>query len=146
MQAGRPRGGRRRRGALGVVCVCAASVAVAACSNQQPSINRRPHTGSSTAAEVGGVQQLTVTAGDTYRFDPSTITVHPGPVQITFTNVGKGAPHNLTFLSFMAATPLTTAGQTSQLSFTAPSPGSYTFVCTIHRAQGQTGTLVVLPR
>ena len=29
------------------------------------------------------MQQVTVNAGDTYRFDPSTIIVHPGLVQVT---------------------------------------------------------------
>ncbi|HEV7193766.1 MAG TPA: plastocyanin/azurin family copper-binding protein [Jatrophihabitantaceae bacterium] len=135
----------RRTDALTVVVVVV-SCAVAACSNQQPSINRRPHPGSATASTVGGVQQLTVQAGDTYRFDPSAITVHPGTVHITLVNTGKGAPHNLTFLGFAAATPLAAAGHTQEVTFTAPAPGSYTYVCTIHRVQGQTGTLVVLPR
>ncbi len=36
-------------------------------------------------------------------------------------------------------------GQTVSSTFTTPSPGRYEFVCTIHQALGQTGTLVVLP-
>ena len=42
--------------------------------------------------------------------------------------------------------PDTSAGQTNSMTFTAPSPGTYQFVCTIHTAQGMTGTLVVLPQ
>lgn len=143
---------RRRCGhsGHGATSFVAAAVVVAAvlggCSNTQPSVNRRPHPGSATASLVGGVQQVTVEAGDTYRFDPSTVTVHPGTVHVTLVNTGKGAPHNLTFLGFTAATSLTPAGHQQDVTFTAPTPGSYTFVCTIHRRQGQTGTLVVLAR
>lgn len=118
---------------------------LAGCSNTQASINRRPHRGSSTAALVDGVQQVTITAGDTYRFDPSTITVHPGRVRVVLVNRGKGAPHDWTLPDVPgAATSLASAGETRVATFTAPAPGSYAFSCTIHRNQGQTGTLVVL--
>ena len=128
-----------------VACALAlsASVGVAACSNQQAAVNRQDHPGSATASAVGGTQEVDVTTGDAYRFDPSRITVRSGPVRIVLHNTGKGAPHNLTFLDFAAATPLTSSGQTQSVSFTAPAPGQYQFVCTIHRRQGQTGTLVV---
>jgi plastocyanin len=43
------------------------------------------------------------------------------------------------------ATPLAASGQTQSVTFTAPAPGTYRFVCTIHVKQGQTGKLVVLP-
>ena len=128
-----------------IAALAVAGLASAACTNQQASINRRPHPGTATASIVGGEQQVTVTAGDTYRFDPSTIVVHPGQVKITLENIGKGAPHNLTFLSLPVATALTQSGTSGTVTFTAPAPGTYTFVCTIHRNQGQTGTLVVLP-
>lgn len=122
---------------------CALAV-VAGCSNTQSSINRRPHGGSAGASVVNGVQQITVQAGDTYRFDPSTITVHPGRVAVVLVNTGHGAPHDVTVLGLPgAATPLASAGQTQTATFTAPAAGSYTFVCTIHRKQGQTGKLIV---
>ena len=117
--------------------------ALVACSNQQGPVNRRPHPGSATASTVDGIQQVDVTAGDTYRFDPSRITVHPGTVRIVLHNTGTGAPHNLTFFAFAAATPLAASGKTQSVMFTAPAPGQYQFVCTIHQRQGQTGTLVV---
>lgn len=44
-----------------------------------------------------------------------------------------------------AAVALTAAGETSATTFVAPEPGKYRFVCTIHVAQGQTGTLIVTP-
>jgi hypothetical protein len=37
-------------------------------------------------------------------------------------------------------------GDTRSIQFTAAKPGRCQFVCTIHEAQGQTGTLVVAPR
>ena len=132
------------RGLLAAACVLVWTAAgLTACSNQQASINRGAHPGSATASAVNGVQQVDVTTGDTYRFDPSRITVGPGKVTIVLHNAGAGAPHNLTFLDFGAATPLATSGRTTSVTYTAPAPGQYQFVCTIHRAQGQTGTLVV---
>ena len=124
--------------------LCAALLA-AGCSNTKPSVNRRPHTGATTAQPIDGLQRVTVDANDLYRFDPSTITVHPGKVEIDLVNVGKGAPHNWSLPSIGATTPLTGSDQHSSVTFMAPAPGTYTFVCTIHQKQGQTGTLVVLP-
>lgn len=132
----------RRLSAAACVLVSAAAL-LTGCSNQQGSVNRRPHPGSATASSVDGAQQVDVTTGDTYRFDPSRITVRPGKVTIVLHNTGTGAPHNLTFLDVAAATPLASSGKTTSVTFTAPAPGQYQFVCTIHRAQGQTGTLVV---
>ncbi len=119
---------------------------VAACSNRQASPNREGHPGAETASVVGGVQQVTVTVDASFRFDPSTITVHPGPVKIILVHKGSGAPHDLAVSGFPADNiPLVTAGATKSATFTAPSPGTYTFICTIHQAQGMTGKLVVLP-
>jgi plastocyanin len=122
-------------------------LAVTACQSES-AINREPHPGTGTAsAAAGGIQQITLTTGHDYRFHPSTIVVHPGRVRVVLVNggkVGAGAPHDWSLTGFPAAfVPLTGAGQTSSATFTAPAPGRYTFVCTIHRRQGQTGTLVV---
>ena len=135
------------RSALATAAIAVALVtALAGCSNRQSSINRNPQSGSSTAIAVAGVQQVVVTAGDDYRFTPDTITVHPGRVEITLINKGTGAPHNLSVTGFPADfVPLASAKQTTTATFTAPAPGRYQFVCTIHVAQGQTGTLVVVP-
>jgi len=112
----------------------------------QSAINREPHTGSSTAALADGLQQVTITTDQSYRFSPSTITVHPGKVRIVLRHTGSGAPHDWQLLNFPADyVPLVTPGQQKSVEFTAPAPGKYTFVCTIHVAQGQTGTLIVLP-
>ncbi len=67
-------------------------------------------------------------------------------MKVILKNVGKGAPHNWSLNGFPADfVPLTPAGGVSQAQFTAPSPGTYVFVCTIHTRQGQTGKLIVKP-
>ena len=131
----------------------AAAVLVLASTGCQSksAVNREQHAGTGTASDAGdGVQQITLTTGHNsldYRFHPSTIIVHPGRVRVVLINAGKagaGAPHDWSLNGFPAAfVPLTNAGQTLSTTFTAPAPGRYTFVCTIHSRQGQTGTLVV---
>lgn len=133
-----------------VAVVALALVAVTACSNRESPSQKRPHQGAGTASAVAGGQEITITTGSDYRFHPATITVHPGTVRVILVNQtargGGGAPHDLSVTGFPAAfLPLTPAGHSSSARFTAPSPGRYRFVCTIHVAQGQTGTLVVAP-
>lgn len=135
-----------RRGALLAGGVLIGALTVTSCSNTKNAIQREPNTGSSTAGVVAGAQHVIVVVDDRYRFDPATITVHPGMVTITLEHKGTGAPHDLQVLGFPSdSVPLVSHGQTVSSTFTAPSPGRYEFVCTIHRALGQTGTLVVLP-
>jgi plastocyanin len=126
--------------------LAAAIFVLAGCQTQSP-INREPQTGASTASAVDGVQNVVLVTDLKYRFTPSTVTVHPGKVRITVRNVGKGgAPHDWQLQSFPADyVPLTQGGEAKSIEFTAPAPGTYTFICTIHVNQGQTGTLVVLP-
>jgi plastocyanin len=131
-----------------MVAITAAG-SLAACGNSRPSVNREPHPGTATASTGAGGQQLTVTTGRDYRFHPSEIVVHPGPVTIHLVNNGNGdgtgAPHNWTLPIANAGTALVGPGQEGTVRFTAPAPGRYQFVCTIHVQQGQTGTLVVVP-
>lgn len=134
------RGASRR----GVRLVAVGMVVLTACSNTQSPVNRRPHSGSAVASAVNGVQQVTIEAGDDFRFHPSTITVHPGRVQIVLKHTGTGASHDWQIPDFPADfVPLTNAGQTRTATFIAPAPGRYEFVCTIHVRQGQWGTLIV---
>lgn len=124
-----------------------ALILVAGCQSKSY-VNRAPHTGASTASiGTDGVQTVVVETGDDYRFHPSDITVHPGKVKIVLRHTGTGAPHDWALKNFADAfsVPLINGGQSKSVEFTAPSPGTYTFVCTIHIAQGQTGTFVVLP-
>lgn len=127
--------------------VLVAVVLLAGCSNRQSPINKRPHTGTGTASAVAGVQQITVTTGLDYRFHPSTLVVHPGRVRIVLVNTSKpgaGPPHDVVFRGLPAGdVPLAEAGQARSVTFTAPAPGTYNFVCSIHARQGQTGQLIV---
>lgn len=114
---------------------------------RQSALNRNPHPGTTTvSAPAGGVQEVVITTDQSYRFNPSTITVHPGRVRITLKHVGTGAPHDWSLQGFPADyVGLVSPGQTRSVEFVAPGPGTYKFVCTIHLPQGQTGSLVVLP-
>jgi plastocyanin len=138
---------RGRRIGLSLLVVVLAGLTLAGCSNNRTaSINRRPQsTASESASTVNGVQQITVDVDDTYRFSPDVITVHPGQVKITLVHLGTGAPHDLSVVGFPADfVPLVNPHGSTSATFTAPAPGRYQFVCTIHIAQGQTGSLVVL--
>ena len=128
--------------------VLAMVAAVAACSNTESPANRTPRTGTATASDVNGVQQVTIQANGVYRFVPSTVYVHTGRlVKVTLVRTATGAPHDWQLTGFPAASiPLETAeGESLSTTFMAPAPGKYQFVCSIHLRQGQTGTLVVLP-
>ncbi|MDT4918517.1 MAG: hypothetical protein QOI15_2814 [Pseudonocardiales bacterium] len=114
---------------------------------RQPEVNSRPHPGTDTASAVNGVQQITLRSGLDLRFTPSTIVVHSGVVRLVLVNSsdpGAGPPHDVTFSGLPAADVATTqAGRISSVTFTAPAPGTYQFVCSIHARQGQTGTMIV---
>lgn len=129
-----------------VVTAAVGTLAVTAAGCQtQSAINREPQSGATTVAPTNGVQDVVITTDSKYRFTPDTITVHPGKVRITLRHLGTGAPHDWQLQGFPADyVPLTQPGQTKSIEFTAPAPGKYTFICTIHVTQGQTGTLVVL--
>jgi plastocyanin len=130
----------RRAGAV----AAAAALALAACGSGPVG---RPHSGNVTASTVNGVQQVTITTGPDLRFHPSTFTVHVGPVRVRLVNQpqnGAGPPHNLLVDGHPRDyIPLTQPGETGAVTFVTPQPGRYRFVCTIHLAQGQTGTMVV---
>jgi plastocyanin len=139
---------RLARAGAGAARTAAVAVLLAGTACQSESaINREPHPGTGTASTTAGIQQITITTGHDYRFHPSTIIVHPGRVRVILVNEGhaaSGAPHDWSLLGFPAAfVPLTDAGSRAAATFTAPAPGKYEFVCTIHQRQGQTGTLVV---
>jgi plastocyanin len=138
---------RRALAAAGAVTAVLTGVLTAGCSNTKSVATRQPYTGSATATVLDGVQQVTLTVGPTFRFSPSTITVHPGQVKLTLHHTGTGSPHDWQ-LSVVPGAYIPELGdnQTQSVSFTAPAPGNYQFVCTIHLRQGQTGTLIVLPR
>jgi plastocyanin len=139
---------RRRAAVLGCAAALTA-VALAACA--EPPINRPGSSGSAAASVVGGVQQVTLTTGDDYRFHPATFSVHPGKVQVILRNTGEGAPHEFQVTGFPATfVPLTPAGETRTATFTVPpllhgKATRYEFVCEIHVRQGQVGSMIVTP-
>jgi plastocyanin len=120
---------------------------LAACSNRESPTNKRPQAGTATASAVDGVQEIVMTSGVDLRFHPSTLVVHAGKVRIILENTAKpgaGPPHNVIFSNLPGAdVPLAVAGSSESVTFTAPAPGTYNFVCSIHIAQGQTGKLIV---
>ena len=138
---------RRRKWVSGSALSAVVAVLVlSGCTNGSTPAAKRTHSGTASASTVGGIQQVTITTGNDLRFHPATIVVHPGKVRIVLKNtakVGSGPPHNVDILGLPGQVPLTGAGDTSSYVFTAPSPGKYTFVCTIHVKQGQTGTMIV---
>jgi plastocyanin len=118
------------------------------CTNTEPV---RPPAQGPTEASAGvgpdGVQQVVVSAGDDLRFSPAVVDATVGRIRLTLRHIGHGAPHTLYAASVPGLrVPLVRPGDTQSVQFTASQPGRYTFVCTIHEAQGQTGTLVVTPR
>ncbi|MEN3356938.1 MAG: hypothetical protein V7637_920 [Mycobacteriales bacterium] len=131
-----------------VAAVLLAAALLAGCSNREPL--KPPPTGPTEVAVrpgADGVQQVTVDAGDDNRFSPAIIDATVGTIRLTLRHTGTGAPHTLYGATVPGLrVPLVRAGETRSIQFTASHPGRYGFVCTIHEAQGQTGTLVVTPR
>lgn len=117
------------------------------------------------------VNEIVINADDLLRFDVRTVTVKSGEqVEVTLRNTGnlKNHGHNFvllkqgaemgnfgrsdksaisdTFLREVAIawTPVATAGTSTNVRFTAPAPGTYTFVCSWPGHQSLSkGTLVV---
>jgi plastocyanin len=137
--------GLRRWSAAALALLLAGSLV--ACTNRESAINKRTHPGTQTASsDDTGVQTIVVTAGVDLRFHPSTIVVHPGRVRLVLDNTaqpGAGPPHDLQFSGLPFYIGTTQAGRQAGITFTAPAPGTYRFVCTIHAAQNQTGKLIV---
>lgn len=114
---------------------------VAGCSTRNAASGNGPRTVTVTPAH--GVQAITIKASDQFRFVPATFRVHPGRVKITL-DVPGGTPHDLTFTGRLhESIPLTSHGRSTPLTFSVHSPGRYPFHCSIHVAQGMTGTMVV---
>jgi plastocyanin len=143
----RPGYGRPMTARLPLACLLLACLSLAGCGSG--TLKRPPPSGpTETSVRPGpdGVQAVDMRVGDDYRFTPSIIDAHVGPIRITLHHVGQGAPHTL----YGADVPgmrigLIRPGETQSVQFTASRPGRFRFVCTIHEAQGQTGTLVVAP-
>jgi plastocyanin len=101
--------------------------------------------GPTGSAPSGEAVQITIgtDTGTELRFDPAEPTVQAGAdVRVTFENRAS-VPHNLTFQAPIdVATETAVAPGTSDTAeFTAPAPGEYAFVCTLHPGMG--GKLIV---
>ena len=105
-----------------------------------------PAPSAAASAAAGEVVEITVgtDTGTANEFDPVEISVPAGAtVRLTFENRSDSVPHNLTFGEPINVATATTVqpGESETIEFTAPDPGDYTFVCTLH--PGMEGTLVV---
>jgi plastocyanin len=99
--------------------------------------------------------------GQTYRFEPASLTIHPGD-RVRFINV-SGGPHNVSFdpaqvpddveRVLAAAMPnqmqplwgplMTEANAAYSISFAGVKPGRYQFFCMPHMGMGMRGTITV---
>jgi plastocyanin len=107
------------------------------------------------------VRMIADASQGTYRFEPSSLTVHPRDV-IVF-QVGSGAPHSIVFEgegmsagvrgAFNSAMPgrsadlssplLTATGKEYRVIVPQVPPGTYAFYCLPHRAYDMRGALVI---
>ena len=114
-------------------------VGLSACANQPP------------AGAAEGKIQVEIVATE-MRFSPNRIDARVGqPVLITIVNRGS-VRHDLAFPSIQMPSlrgveTLTMPGQSTSLTLTFDTPGTYTFLCTIegHAASGMTGAVFVSP-
>ncbi len=100
---------------------------------------------SPAASAGGGGGQITIGTDTAVEllFDPESASVAGGgTVEIVFEN-RSSLPHNLTFQAGIdaATEPVVDPGASETLTFEAPAPGDYPFVCTLH--PGMDGTLTI---
>jgi aldose sugar dehydrogenase len=101
--------------------------------------------GTATPGAGGPVEVVIGTdEGTANQFVPDQADVPTGAeVSLTFENLSTTVPHNLTFGPPIneATSVVVQPGDSETLEFTAPGPGDYEFVCTLH--PGMEGTLTV---
>jgi nitrite reductase (NO-forming) len=101
-----------------------------------------------TAAPSGAMQQLTVNALDTMKFEPTTLTAKAGqPIQVTLDDSSGQIAHDFDITEGVPQPIKIIAqpGQKAMDKFTIDKPGSYTFFCSQpgHEQAGMKGTLTV---
>ena len=126
---------KRYRLPLAVVIVIGAVMLIAAACG---SSSATPPASTATAT-AGGGGTATVTIAN-FAFTPQKITVKAGTT-VTWTN-NDTAPHTVTSANSLDVSATTTSmfdsgqfGQGQTFSFTFTKPGTYFYVCTIHRTQ-----------
>ncbi len=115
-----------------------------------PGASPEPSASASAGASPGGGDaEAAITIGtdpgSALLFDPETATAAAdSAVTLTFQNEST-VPHNLTFQDpiNVATSTIVSPGAAETLEFTAPAPGDYPFVCTLH--PGMDGVLTVEP-
>lgn len=122
---------------------------LASCSSgSHPHAGSAAGTGTGTAAasqSPGGVQQVTINATSSFRFDPSTITARTGRLKVTLVDVGA-YPHNLSVGQLHTTSDTVTGGagkSTTTFTLTFNHPGTYGFFCTYHSSAGMRGQFVI---
>jgi len=102
--------------------------------------------GGSSPAEPAGSIRVTMTE---FKFDPSTINVHPGKVVFFLVNGGSGTSHNLIIRDStgkrLSGSELVSAGDSVVFTVDNIAAGTYTFFCDQpgHEGSGMKGTLIV---
>lgn len=91
---------------------------------------------------TGGVQTITVTAGERMRFDPNVISAHPGKLEIILKVTGP-TPHDLEIPSLNASTGQVDQDKTGTIEVTLSKAGRVDFDCSYHVKHGMTGYLTV---
>ena len=139
----------RRIARAGIIMIAAGCVLTAGCQRRQVAAPVAPARTITATPGADGVQAVTVVEAGPgqYRFVPDTVNAAVGRIRITFRNTGN-TPHNLTFTDLMyggkrVAVPTLRGGAEETIDFAVSTPGQYGFVCSIHQALGQTGTLNV---
>jgi len=100
---------------------------------------------SSGAPAAQTTTTVNVTAQDTFKYDPATITAKVGqPIQVVLTNKGV-LVHSFVIDELNVKVANVQGGATGDATFTPTQAGTYVFYCEQpgHRAAGMTGTLVV---
>jgi plastocyanin len=138
-----------QRTALLAIAAGCALLATVGCQRHTRASAPPPASAVTLTPGADGVESVLVSEAGAgrYRFVPSQITVRPGRIRITFRNTDT-TPHNLTFSTLAeggsrVAVPTLRGGGEQSVDFTLTTPGQYQFVCTLHQALGQTGTLTV---
>ncbi len=124
------------------------AAALTSCSSGSSATNAADSSpGPAVAATIGsdGVQRVTIEATDMFRFEPATISAHPGSLTITLVDNG-GYPHNLSVSGLHTTSHTVTGGPgQSRTTFMVrfPGPGTYPFECTFHSSAGMRGEFVI---
>jgi plastocyanin len=172
---------RRQRAGAALALVLSAALAAcgggeksgaAAADSSTATTPATPPGGTSTAPAPGAAGGAAAVTGNTvdvkmigdaqgYRFDPASVTIHPGD-GVRWTMV-SGGPHNVTFwadsipagmqqtlqanmpntMSALTGPLLANANETYTVSFAGAKPGVYKYYCTPHLAMGMKAQITV---